>query len=188
MTIRIDAEFRDAVGDVADLPIALPGGTGTIPLGSVADVAVRQGAGRVSREAGGRNVAIKANLLGRDQGSFVAEAMKKVNAKIKLPPGYYMTWGGQFENQQRALARLKVIVPLSVFSIFVLLFWVFGSMRRAILVLLMVPCTLGGAPVTMDRLFGLVKLGTTQSATRPVPCASADLSQGMWPVATACAR
>ena len=144
VTIRIDAEFRDAVGDVADLPIALPGGTGTIPLGSVADVAVRQGAGRVSREAGGRNVAIKANLLGRDQGSFVAEAMKKVNAKIKLPPGYYMTWGGQFENQQRALARLKVIVPLSVFSIFVLLFWVFGSMRRAILVLLMVPFTLVG--------------------------------------------
>ena len=98
----------------------------------------------MSREAGGRNVAIKANLLGRDQGSFVAEAMKKVNARVKLPPGYYMTWGGQFENQQRAIARLKVIVPLSIFSIFVLLFWVFGSMRRAILVLLMVPFTLIG--------------------------------------------
>ena len=79
VTVRIDEEFRDAVDDVADLPIALPGGAGTtIPLGFIADVAVRQGAGRVAREAGARNVAVKANLLGRDQGSFVAEAMGKV--------------------------------------------------------------------------------------------------------------
>ena len=145
VTIRIDEEFRDAVDDVADLPIALPGGAGTtIPLGFIADVAVRQGAGRVSREAGGRNVAVKANLLGRDQGSFVAEAMEKVNAKVKLPPGYYMTWGGQFENQQRAIARLKIIIPISVFLIFVLLFWAFGSVKQALLVLMMIPFTLIG--------------------------------------------
>ncbi len=145
VTLRIDEEFRDAVDDVADLPIALPGGAGTtIPLGFIADVSVKQGAGRVSREAGGRNVAVKANLLGRDQGSFVAEAMTKVNAKVKLPPGYYMTWGGQFENQQRAIARLKVIIPISVGLIFVLLFWAFGSMKEALLVLLMVPFTLIG--------------------------------------------
>jgi cobalt-zinc-cadmium resistance protein CzcA len=145
VTIRIDEEFRDAVDDVADLPIALPGGAGTtIPLGFIADVAVKQGAGRVSREAGGRNVAVKANLRGRDQGSFVDEAMEKVNAKVKLPPGYYMTWGGQFENQQRAIARLKIIIPISVFLIFVLLFWAFGSVKQALLVLLMVPFTLIG--------------------------------------------
>ena len=144
VTIRIDAEFRDAVDDVPDLPVALPGGTGTIPLGFIATIAVRQGAGRVSREAGGRDIAIKTNLLGRDQGSFVAEAMQKVDAKVKLPPGYTMTWGGQFENQQRALARLKVIIPLSMFSIFVLLFWAFGSIRQALLVLLMLPFTLIG--------------------------------------------
>ena len=144
VTIRIDEEFRDAVDDVADLPIALPGSAGTIPLGFIANVAVKQGAGRISREAGGRNVAVKANLLGRDQGSFVAEAMQKVDAKVTLPPGYTMTWGGQFENQQRAIARLKIIIPLSVFLIFVLLFWAFGSMKHAILVLLMVPFTLIG--------------------------------------------
>ena len=145
VTVRIDEEFRDAVDDVADLPVSLPGGAATtIPLGFIADVAVKQGAGRVSREAGGRNVAVKANLLGRDQGSFVAEAMQKVDAKVKLPPGYSMTWGGQFENQQRALARLKVIIPLSMFSIFVLLFWAFGSVRQALLVLLMLPFTLIG--------------------------------------------
>jgi len=144
VTIRIDEEYRDAVDDVADLPIALPGGAGTIPLGSVSQVEVKQGAGRVSREAGGRNVAVKANLLARDQGSFVVEAMEKVRAKVKLPPGYSMTWGGQFENQQRAIARLKIIIPLSVFLIFVLLFWAFRSVKQAILVLAMVPFTLIG--------------------------------------------
>jgi cobalt-zinc-cadmium resistance protein CzcA len=70
--------------------------------------------------------------------------MGKVEARVKLPPGYYMTWGGQFENQQRAIARLKIIIPISVFLIFVLLFWAFGSMKQALLVLLMVPFTLIG--------------------------------------------
>jgi cobalt-zinc-cadmium resistance protein CzcA len=143
VTLRLDQPYRDAVDDVGDLPIAIPSG-GMIPLGSIADIQVRQGAARVGREAGGRMVAVKANLLGRDQGSFVAEAMNKVNAQVILPPGYYMTWGGQFENQQRAIKRLKVIVPLSVLMIFVLLFWAFKSMRKALLVILMVPFTLIG--------------------------------------------
>lgn len=143
VTLRLDNAYRDAVDDMAELPVSLPAG-GTLPLGSIADIQVRQGAARVGREAGGRVVAVKANLLGRDQGSFVAEAMEKVNAQVKLPPGYTMTWGGQFENQQRAVKRLKVIVPLSVLMIFVLLFWAFRSMRKALLVILMVPFTLIG--------------------------------------------
>ncbi len=143
VTVRIDKEFRDAVDDVSDLPIALPSGA-SIPLGSIANIEVRQGAARIGREAGGRVVAVKANLLGRDQGSFVEEAMQKVKDQVKLPPGYSITWGGQFENQQRALKRLKVIVPLSVLMIFVLLFWAFKSMRKALLVILMVPFTLIG--------------------------------------------
>lgn len=143
VTVRIAEPFRNAVDDVRDLPIALPGG-GSIPLGSIANIEVRQGAARVGREAGGRVVAVKANLLGRDQGSFVDEAMEKVNAQVSLPPGYTMTWGGQFENQQRAIKRLKVIVPVSILMIFVLLFWAFKSMRKALLVILMVPFTLIG--------------------------------------------
>jgi cobalt-zinc-cadmium resistance protein CzcA len=143
VTVRIAAPFRDAVDDVRELPVAMPGG-GSIPLGSIAHIDIRQGAARVGREAGGRMVAVKANLLGRDQGSFVAEAMEKVNAQVTLPPGYTMTWGGQFENQQRAVKRLKVIVPLSILMIFVLLFWAFKSMRKALLVILMVPFTLIG--------------------------------------------
>jgi cobalt-zinc-cadmium resistance protein CzcA len=145
VTLRLDKKSRDAVDDVADLPINLPGGNGTtIPLGEIAKVEIKQGAGRIGRENGGRLVAVKANLLGRDQGGFVAEAMAAVNDQIKLPPGYTITWGGQFENQQRAVARLKIIVPLSVLMIFVLLFWAFRSMMKALLVMLMVPFTIIG--------------------------------------------
>ncbi|MBI3480451.1 MAG: efflux RND transporter permease subunit [Nitrosomonadales bacterium] len=144
ITLRLDLQYRDAVDDVANLPINLPGGNGTIPLGEIAKVEIKQGAGRIGRENGERMVAVKANLLGRDQGSFVAEAMEKVADQVVLPPGYNITWGGQFENQKRALARLKIIVPLSVLMIFVLLFWVFRSMMKALLVILMVPFTIIG--------------------------------------------
>lgn len=144
VTLRLDQPFRQAAEDVGELPIALPGGTATIPLGELARIEVKQGAARISREAGGRNVAVKANLLGRDQGSFVAEAQRKVADQVHLPPGYMLTWGGQFENQRRAVERLKVIVPLSVLMIFVLLFWAFRSMPKALLILAMVPFTLIG--------------------------------------------
>lgn len=145
VTLRLAKSYRDAVDDVAQLPISLPGGNGNILLGSIADIGVRQGAARIGREAGGRVVAVKANLLGRDQGSFVAEAMQKVQEQVKLPTGYNLVWGGQFENQQRALKRLKFIIPVSVLMIFVLLFWAFRSMRKASVVLMMVPFTaIGG--------------------------------------------
>lgn len=144
VTLRLERQYRDGVDDIAELPIALPDGAGTIPLGEVADIGIKQGASRVSREGVSRIVAIKANLINRDQGSFVAEAMDKVKQQVKLPPGYTMTWGGQFENQQRAMKRLQVIVPLSLLLIFVLLFMAFKSIRNALLVLLMIPFTLIG--------------------------------------------
>ncbi len=155
VTVRVMAAYRDAVDDVANLQLALPapsgpaagaapGAPGTVALGDIATVEVKQGATRISREQGGRNVAIKANLRGRDQGSFVAEAQRKVAAAVPLPPGYRMTWGGQFENQQRAMARLKVVVPLSLLMILSLLFWAFKSFKLAMLVLAMVPFTLIG--------------------------------------------
>ncbi|MDH2917910.1 MAG: CusA/CzcA family heavy metal efflux RND transporter [Sideroxydans sp.] len=144
VTVRLAEEQRNAVSSIADLPIAMPSSSNTIPLGQLARIDIKQGAGRIGRENGGRVVAVKANLLGRDQGGFVAEAMEKVNAEVKFPPGYTITWGGQFENQQRALQRLKFIVPLSVLMIFVLLFWAFRSMMKALLVMLMVPFTIIG--------------------------------------------
>ncbi|WP_153163165.1 efflux RND transporter permease subunit [Zoogloea sp. 1C4] len=144
VTLRFGPQFRDQVDDIANLPVALPDGHGSIPLGDLADVELRQGASRIQREAGSRNVIVKANLRGRDQGSFVAEAQKKVAAEVSLPAGYTITWGGQFENQQRAMARLKLIVPITLGLIFSLLFWAFRDIRPALLVLSMVPFTLIG--------------------------------------------
>jgi cobalt-zinc-cadmium resistance protein CzcA len=144
VTLRFDARFRDQVDDIAHLPVALPDGRGSIPLGDLADVELRQGASRIQREAGSRNVIVKANLRGRDQGSFVAEAQQKVAAEVSLPAGYSIAWGGQFENQQRAMARLKLIVPITFALIFSLLFWAFRDIRPAMLVLAMVPFTLIG--------------------------------------------
>ncbi len=144
VTLRLDTAYRDSVDRIADLPIALPQNAGTIPLSAIADIDVRQGASRISREGVTRNASVKANLIGRDQGGFVREAMAKVANTVRLPPGYSLLWGGQFENQERAVKRLKVIVPLSVLLIFVLLFWAFRSIKNALLVLLMVPFTLIG--------------------------------------------
>ncbi|MCU0869011.1 MAG: CusA/CzcA family heavy metal efflux RND transporter [Burkholderiales bacterium] len=144
VTLRLDAPYRSAVDDVAEVPVSAPGMAAPVRLGDVARIVVREGPARIGREAGGRMVAVKANLRGRDQGSFVAEARARVSDKVHLPPGYRMSWGGQFENQQRATARLEVIVPLSLAGIFVLLFWAFRSVPKALLVLGMVPFTLIG--------------------------------------------
>jgi cobalt-zinc-cadmium resistance protein CzcA len=143
ITVRLRAEARESVDDIAAIPVPLPGG-GTINLGDVAKVQTRQGAARISREAGGRNASVKANLIGRDQGSFVAEAQRKVREQVVLPAGYSMTWGGQFENQQRAVRRLTVIVPVTALLIFSLLFWAFRSVGKASLVLSIVPFALIG--------------------------------------------
>ncbi|HTP61905.1 MAG TPA: CusA/CzcA family heavy metal efflux RND transporter [Burkholderiales bacterium] len=160
VTVRIAQPFRDAVDDIAGLQIALPGGAGTVSLSEIALVEVRQGAARITRESGGRSVAIKVNLRDRDQGGFVAEAQDKVAAAVPLPPGYTMTWGGQFENQQRAVKRLRVIIPVSALLIFSLLFWAFRSVRQSMLVLAMVPFTLVGGIASL----GLAGLHLSVSA------------------------
>lgn len=144
LTLRFAKPYRRSVEDVGAVPLALPNNAGTVRIADVATVEVREGASRISREAGGRNVAVKANLLGRDQGSFVAEAMAKVAREVQLPPGYRIVWGGQFENQQRAMKRLAVIVPASLLGIFALLFWAFRSMRLAGLILAMLPFNITG--------------------------------------------
>ncbi|MCX7140136.1 MAG: CusA/CzcA family heavy metal efflux RND transporter [Proteobacteria bacterium] len=144
VTLRMADNYRDAVDDIAHLQVSLPGGAGTVALGDLATVEVRQGASRISRQGGGRIALIKSNLRGRDMGSFIEEAQKQVRQQVHLPPGYNLTWGGQFENQQRANQRLMVIVPLCVLLIFSLLFWAFRSVRKALLVLAMVPFTLIG--------------------------------------------
>lgn len=144
ITLRLQDRYRNSIDDIAAIQVGLPGGTGSVSLGDISQIEVRQGAARISREAGVRNASIKANLMGRDQGSFIAEAQQKVREQVKLPPGYQITWGGQFENQQRAVKRLEVIVPVTILLIFSLLFWAFRSVRKASLVLLIVPFSLIG--------------------------------------------
>lgn len=116
----------------------------SIPLAAVARPIADEGASRISRETNERRVAIKCSVRGRDQGSFVSEAQRRVAASVQLPPGYHITWGGQFENQRRATARLAVIVPASIVLIFILLFSAFGSVKYAALVLANLPFALIG--------------------------------------------
>jgi cobalt-zinc-cadmium resistance protein CzcA len=149
VVVRVGELQRNGVDAIRALQLSLPNtqvgnGAGTIALGDVAAVEVRQGAARIFRESGARMVIVKVNLLGRDQGSFVEEAQRTVAARVKLPPGYTLTWGGQFENSQRAGKRLMVIVPLTALMIFALLFWAFRSVRLAALILGLVPFTLIG--------------------------------------------
>jgi cobalt-zinc-cadmium resistance protein CzcA len=149
VVVRVDAQHRNSIDAIANLQLELPGTqvgnvTGSVALGDVATIEVREGASRILRESGSRLVIVKVNLIGRDQGSFVAEAQRSVAQEVKLPPGYELTWGGQFENSQRAAKRLMVIIPLTVLLIFSLLFWAFKSIRLASLVLGMLPFTLIG--------------------------------------------
>lgn len=113
-------------------------------MSSLAAIRVAEGPVQISREYGQRRIGIECNISGRDIGSFVAEAKRKIQAQVKLPSGYYITWGGQFENQQRAMKRLMVIVPMTIGIIFFLLLVTFNSMKLATLVLLNLPFALVG--------------------------------------------
>ena len=141
--LRFTPASRDNLQALAHLPVATSDGR-TVALGSVARLVHAEGASRISHEANERRVAVKCSVRGRDEGSFVEEAQRRVASDVVLPSGYHVTWGGQFENQRRANARLMVIVPASILLIFVLLFSAFGSVRYALLVLANLPFALIG--------------------------------------------
>ncbi|MEY3289513.1 MAG: hypothetical protein RLZZ419_1755 [Pseudomonadota bacterium] len=143
ITLRYEENARNSVAGLENLTVQTPEGL-RIPLSELATIKINQGASRISREDNMRRIAIKCNLIDRDQGSFVAEAQKKVAAQVDLPPGYRIVWSGQFENQQRAMKRLAVIVPISLGLIFVLLFWAFMSIKNALLILMNVPFAMIG--------------------------------------------
>jgi cobalt-zinc-cadmium resistance protein CzcA len=116
----------------------------SVPLQQLASLSVVEGPNQISREQGRRRVVIQANARGRDIGSIVAEAQAKVAAQVQLPPGYTITWGGQFENLAKARDRLTVVVPACFLLIIVLLFAALGSVRDALLVFSGVPLALSG--------------------------------------------
>ena len=142
VVVRLPEEQRQ-MDNIKNILVDTPDGQ-RIPLDQLATVSIKSGSMNISRELGARVMAIGVFIRDRDMGSLVAEMQAKVAREIKLPPGYYITWGGEFENQQRAMKRLAVIVPVSVLLIFALLFNAFGSARSAMLILLNVPFALIG--------------------------------------------
>jgi len=142
VAVRLKDQERQ-MDNVRNIPVDTPDGQ-RIPLAQLATISVRDGAMNISREFGTRVMAIGVFIENRDMGSLVAEMQDRVDREVKLPSGYYITWGGEFENQQRAMKRLELIVPISVLLIFALLFNAFGSAKHAALILLNVPFALVG--------------------------------------------
>ena len=138
---EVDRTDLDALGN---LPIALPGGVGSVPLSEVAEIELAVGPNQVSRESGKRRAVVTANVRGRDLGSFVAELQDKVGAEVEVPEGYYVVYGGTFEQLQSATTRLQLVVPLALLLIFGLLFALFRSTRDAAIVFSGVPLALTG--------------------------------------------
>jgi cobalt-zinc-cadmium resistance protein CzcA len=120
-----------------------------IPLGEVATLELAPGPNQVSRESGKRRIVVSANVRGRDLGSFVAEAEQRIGQQVKVPPGYWTVWGGQYENLQSATNRLKIVVPVSLLLVFVLLFAMFNNIKDGLLVFTGIPFALTGGIVAL---------------------------------------
>ncbi len=146
--VRYAEPFRASAQDIARALVATPEGA-RVPLGQIARVEEVVGPKQISREANQRRIVVQANVEGRDLGGFVADAQAAVARAVRLPPGYFVTWGGQFENQRRAMARLAIIVPVTIGLIFLLLFGSFNSVRQATLIILNVPFALIGGIVAL---------------------------------------
>ena len=144
IVVRLPESYRrdrDALGSIL---LAAPAGE-QVPLGRVAEIRRSSGPEVVHREDSQRRIVVQCNVRGRDMGSFVAEAQGRIQGAVDLPTGYYLTWGGQFENQQRAMQRLMLVLPAVLLVIFMLLYLTFRSARQSLLVLLIVPfASVGG--------------------------------------------
>jgi cobalt-zinc-cadmium resistance protein CzcA len=141
--VRGSQALRDSPADFDSLMLPLPTGT-NIPLSAVAKVVREEGPVKVDRERGARYVVVTANVRDRDLVSYVEEARQRVGAEVKLDEGYSIKWGGQFENQQRAAARLAIVVPVAIALVFLLLFATFGSVKQALLILSNIPFAMIG--------------------------------------------
>jgi cobalt-zinc-cadmium resistance protein CzcA len=150
--VRLPEHFRNNVESISNILITAPNGA-RARLADVASIRVQDGPAQVSRELGKRRIVIGVNVKDRDLGGFVAELQDKVGQQVKLPEGYYLEWGGQFQNMERALGHLSVIIPITIAAIFFLLFLLFNSLRYATLIITVLPfASIGG-------IFGLFLTG-----------------------------
>jgi heavy metal efflux system protein len=143
IALRFPEERRESAEALGSLLIDVPGGY-RVPLSELAELKSVEGPAQISRENGQRRIGLEMNVVGRDIGSFVKEAQERIARSVELPPGYYLSWGGQFENQQQAMQRLMIITPVVVALIFVLLLFTFDSVWLAGLVLVNLPFAMVG--------------------------------------------
>ena len=164
--IRFLPEYRQTEERLRKMLIETPSGA-RIPLEVLADVSIERGAVLIKREDRQRRAVVMVNVRGRDLGSWVQAAQQSVAQKVKLPDGYKIVWGGQFENQQRAMGRLAIVVPIVLFLIFILLFFTFDSIQNAALIMLTIPfAAIGGVvglwlshqPVSVPAFIGFIAL------------------------------
>lgn len=148
LILRYPEPYRDSVEDIKNILVATASGA-TVPLADLATVEIREGPSLISREGLHRRIYVGFNTAGRDIQSIVREAQEHIAQRITLPVGYEIKWGGAFENMQRAMARLKVIVPLTIGVIFLLLFSSFNSARYAALIILNLPFALIGGVIAL---------------------------------------
>lgn len=166
MVVRVDSDKRQDISNLRSLYITLPSGN-QIPLDVVADVKFEDGPMQISREEGRRRITVGFNVRGRDVQSVVADIQNKLDRNLKLPPGYYITYGGQFENLQQANSRLMVAVPVALALIFILLYFTFRSVKQAVLIFTAIPLSaiggvlalwLRGMPFSISAGVGFIAL------------------------------
>src|SRR5262249_44653144 len=148
ITMRYEPEARADAEAIGRILIPARDG-GRVPLGQLAEISVTNGATIIARRENQRQITIRTNIRGRDQRGFSEEAHSKFNAEGKLPDGYQLTWGGMFENLERARRRLYMILPVTIALIFALLFSTFGKSSHAGLVMMSVPFSLVGGVVAL---------------------------------------
>ncbi len=144
VVVRFPPQFRQSAEAIGNTLLTTPSGA-QVPLSSLASIQLIDGPAQISRETGKRRVVVGANVEGRDLAGFVAEVQLRIQNEVKLPEGYYFVYGGQFENMERAMDRLAIIVPLTIAAIFFLLFILFNSVKLASLIILVLPfASIGG--------------------------------------------
>jgi cobalt-zinc-cadmium resistance protein CzcA len=172
IVVRLPNDVRSDIESLKRLPIALPAADGNaspsfVPLSELAHFSLAPGPNQISREDGKRRMVVSANVGGRDLGSFVAEAKEKVAASAALPPGYWISWGGTFEQLQSATARLQWVVPIALALVLVLLFVVFGNIKDGLIVFTGIPFALTGGvlalwlrdiPLSITAVVGFIAL------------------------------
>ena len=148
LVVRLGDDSGKDIDSIRNLLLTAPNGS-RVPLSQIADIRLVDDAAQITREDTRRRISVELNVRGRDIGSFVTEAQAKLDKDVSLPPGYYLKWGGTFENLQRASQRLLIVVPIALFLIFILLYTTFNSVKQAALIYTGIPFAIVGGIIAL---------------------------------------